>query len=69
MSLSNYTFFYKQSSFDPRPENRLSFSEKSPQKLFRDCLVDGLLTSIVYLRLSNLYSNILNVAIVYYSDT
>ena len=33
MSLSNYTFFYKQSSFDPRPKNRLSFSEKSPQKI------------------------------------
>ena len=25
-------FFYKQSIFDPRPENCLSFSEKSPQK-------------------------------------
>ena len=28
-----YTFFYKQSIFDPRPENRLSFSKKSPQKI------------------------------------
>ena len=40
-------FFYKQSIFDPRPENCLSFSKKSPQKLFSNCLVDGLLTSIV----------------------
>ena len=29
-----YTFFfYKQSIFDPRPENCLSFSKKSPQKI------------------------------------
>ena len=28
-----YTFFYKQSIFDPRPENYLSFSKKSPQKI------------------------------------
>ena len=40
-------FFYKQSIFDPRPENCLSFSKKSPQKLFSNCLVEGLLTSIV----------------------
>ena len=39
-------FFYKQSIFDPLPENCLSFSKKSPQKLFSNCLVDGLLTSI-----------------------
>ena len=26
-------FFYKQSIFDPRPENCLSFSQKSPQKI------------------------------------
>ena len=39
--------FYKQSIFDPRPENCLSFSKKSPKKLFSNCLVDGLLTSIV----------------------
>ena len=37
----------KKSIFDPRPENCLSFSEKSPQKLFSNCLVDGLLTFIV----------------------
>ena len=28
-----HLFFYKQSIFDPRPENCLSFSEKSPQKI------------------------------------
>ena len=28
-----YTFFYKQSIFDPRPENCLSFSKKSTQKI------------------------------------
>ena len=28
-----YTVFYKQSIFDPRPENCLSFSKKSPQKI------------------------------------
>ena len=37
-------FFYKQSIFDPRPEKFLSFP---PQKLFSNCLADGLLTSIV----------------------
>ena len=42
-----HLFFYKQSIFDPRPENCLSFSKKSPQKLFSICLVDGLLTSIL----------------------
>ena len=36
-------YIYKQSIFDPRPENCLSFSKK----LFSNCLVDGLLTSIV----------------------
>ena len=29
----NYTFFYKQSIFDARPKNCLSFSKKSPQKI------------------------------------
>ena len=47
MSESNCTFFYKQSIFNPCPENCLSFSKKLPQKLFSNCLVDGLLTSIV----------------------
>ena len=27
-------FFYKQSIFDPRPENCLRFSKKMPQKIF-----------------------------------
>ena len=27
------TFFYKQPIFDPRPENCLSFSKKSPSKI------------------------------------
>ena len=40
-------FFYKQSIFDHCPENCLSFSKKSPQKLFSNCLMDGLLTSTV----------------------
>ena len=40
-------FVYKQSTFDPRPENCLSFSKKSPQKLFINYLLDGLLISIV----------------------
>ena len=32
--ISRYTFFLnKQSIFDPRPENCLSFSKKSPQKI------------------------------------
>ena len=30
--LDNYTFFYKKSIFDPRPENWLSFSTKLPPK-------------------------------------
>ena len=30
---TKYTFFYKQSVFDPRPENFLSLSKKSPQKI------------------------------------
>ena len=42
-----HLFFYKQSIFNPRPENYLSFSKKLPQKLFSSCLVDGPLTSIV----------------------
>ena len=41
-----HLFFYKQSIFDPRPENCLIFSKKLPPK---NCLVDGLLTSIAYL--------------------
>ena len=31
--LQRTPFFYKQSIFDPRPENSLSFSKKSPQKI------------------------------------
>ena len=42
-----HLFFYKQSIFDPRPENCLSFSKKLPQKLISNCLLNGLLTSIV----------------------
>ena len=42
-----FLFFYKQSIFDPRPQRCLSFSKNYPQKLFSNCLVDGLLTSIV----------------------
>ena len=30
---TKYTFFYKQSIFDPRPENCLGFSKKSPRKI------------------------------------
>ena len=45
--ITQYTFFYKQSIFDPRPKNYLSFSKKLPKKLFSNCLVDDLLTSIV----------------------
>ena len=44
---SKYTFFYKQSNFDPCPENFLSFSKKLPKKIVSNCLVDGLLTSVV----------------------
>ena len=33
LSIKTYTFFYKQSIFDPRPKNCLSFSKKSPQKI------------------------------------
>ena len=29
----DYIFFYKQSIFDPRPKNCLSFSKKSPRKI------------------------------------
>ena len=29
----DYTFFYKQFIFDPRPKNCLGFSKKSPQKI------------------------------------
>ena len=42
-----HLLFYKQSIFDPRPENCSSFPKNRPKKLFRNCLVDGLLTSIV----------------------
>ena len=31
----SYTFFYKQSIFDPRPENCLSCSKKLPQNIFQ----------------------------------
>ena len=63
-NLALHTFFLnKQSIFDPRPQNSLSFSKKLPQKLFSYCLVDGPLTLLFK------YSNILNVAIVYYRDT
>ena len=31
--LLKYTFFYKKSIFDPRPENCLSFSKKSHPKI------------------------------------
>ena len=43
--------FYKQSIFDPRPKNCLSFSKKPPQKLFSNCLGDGLLTSFYCLNI------------------
>ena len=44
LARKTYTFFfYKQPIFDHRPENCLSFSKK----LFSNCLVDGLLISIV----------------------
>ena len=46
-NVSKINLFYKQSIFDTRPENCLNFSKKLPQKLFSNCLVDGLLTSIV----------------------
>ena len=46
-NVSKINLFYKQSIFDTRPENCLRFSKKLPQKLFSNCLVDGLLTSIV----------------------
>ena len=46
-NVSQINLFYKQSIFDTRPENCLSFSKKLPQKLSSNCLVDGLLTSIV----------------------
>ena len=39
-------FFYKQSTFDPRPENVQACLKNCPKKLFSNCLVDGLLTSI-----------------------
>ena len=39
--------FYKQSIFDSRPKNFLSFSKKLPKKLLSNFLVDSLLTSIV----------------------
>ena len=40
-----------------------AFLKNCPKKWFSNCLVDGLLNSIVK------YSNILNVVIVYYRDT
>ena len=39
-------FLYKQSIFDPRPKNCLSFLKHRPKKSFSKCLVDGLLTSL-----------------------
>ena len=63
MSFLQYTFFYKQSSFGPRFKNCLNFSKNLPPKLFSNCLLDDLLTSIVQI------SNILNGAIVHYRDT
>ena len=35
---NNTPFFYKQSNFDPRPENCLSFSKKLPQKIIKQLL-------------------------------
>ena len=46
LEILSYTFFYKQSIFDPRPAKCLCFSKQLPQKFFSNCLVDGLLTSI-----------------------
>ena len=43
----NTPFFNKQFIFDPRHENCLSFLRNRRKKLFSNCLVDGLLTSIV----------------------
>ena len=37
-----YTFFIS----NPLPQKCLCSSKKSPQKLFNNCLVDGILTSI-----------------------
>ena len=31
--IASYAFFYKQSIFNPRPENCLIFSKKPPQKI------------------------------------
>ena len=41
-----YTFFFNNQSIF-HPENCSSFSKNYPPKLFSNCLVDGLLTSIV----------------------
>ena len=46
-TFKNTPFFYKQSIFDPRPENCLNFFKKSPKKLFSSCLVDDSLSCIV----------------------
>ena len=54
-------FFYKQSFFDPQPENCLSFSKKSPQKLFSICLVDGLHVFLIRKSFFCLSLNFLNV--------
>ena len=43
----NTPFFNKQFIFDPRHENCLSFLRNRLKKLFSNCLVDSLLTSIV----------------------
>ena len=42
-------FFNKQSIFNPRAKNCLSFFKKPSQKLFSNYVVDGLLTSIAYI--------------------
>ena len=42
-----HLFLYKQSIFDHRPENCLSFSKKLPPNILSNCLVGDLSTSIV----------------------
>ena len=42
-----YIFFYKQSIFDTRPENSLSFAKKPPQKIVEMTRqVDDAITSV-----------------------
>ena len=60
-----YTFcFYKQFVFDPHPQNCLNFSKKSPQKIALQLFSRWSINIYCFK-----YSNILNFAIVYYSDT